>query len=262
MTKKTSKRTNLRLSDLAVIRKGVDYNAYKRAIDGGKLDYTLKQLLMRGKNSLSRHRNTAIQLEAINVLMNQQEEAAAKLVGIKEELEIYEENVDKARALYEAKKDELKEAEDLLKESEATYRSAHADYCNEMCINSTMIKAVEAERQRLKQMDQYLLIHPSAKLTALNKRCGCSLVCTAYDNENCCYIADIVEDTSDSKRFTLMEEEVPEGIRNMFATEKSYKSAVEYVKLALMYEVEDKNPQLLYDNVGIKKLLKLQGLEV
>ncbi len=256
MKKKTTE--TFRLSDLAKMKKAKDHRLYQETVDSAPIGDGCKRLFLKKNGSNPRPRNRKWQEEFIQMLESQKEEKDALIENMRIDLTGLGELMNMAKAEYEDVLAELKESELKLKKAQIRYEQFRKKLTAQINEKKMLEQEIANEHKRLEQMEQILLLHPSASVTSLDKRCGHTIVCTAFDQMDCCGVEDLVEDTT---ILDLFEENVPEEIKDMFSSEREFYSAIEYTKLALVYFVEeDKAPKLLYDSNGITELLKLQGV--
>ena len=255
MKKKTTE--TLRLSDLAKMKKAKDHRLYQETIRSMSIDVDCKRLLLKSNGSKQRPRNQKWQEEFIQMLESQMSQKNEQIEGMRIDLTGLGELMNMAKAEYEDVLAELKESELKLKKAQIRYEQFRKKLTAQINEKKMLEDEISNEQKRLEQMEQILLLHPSASVTALDKRCGYTIVCTAFDQMDCCGVEDIVEDTT---ILDLLDENVPEKIKGMFSSEREFYSAIEYAKLVLTYFIEDKKPQLLYDSLGITELLKFQGI--
>ena len=247
---------SLRLIDLAKARKSSDHRLYKETIVSASIGDDCKRLLLKQNGSKPRPRNVQWQKEFIEMLETQKEFNDKLFEDMRMGLIGYDERMNMARADYEDALEELEEAEIKLKKAQKEYELFRKKMTAQASEQKMLEQEIANEHKRLEQMEQILLLHPSATLTALDKKCGHTIVCTSYDKVDCCGVADTIVDTTNVD----LVEDVPEKVKGMFSSERELKSAIEYVKLVLVYFIEDKDSQLLYDSQGITDLLKLQGM--
>lgn len=248
---------SLRLRDLAKTRNSSNHRLYKDTIASAPIGNDCKRLLLKQNGNKPRPRNVQWQKEFIEMLETQKDQKDFLIEDMRIDLIGLHEIMNMAKAEYEDVLAELKEAEIKLRKAKKGYEKFKAEVSALTNEQKMLEDEISNEYKRLEQMNHFLLLHPSATITALDKKCGHTIVCTSYDQVDCCGVADVVEDTA---ILDLLEENVPEKIKGMFSSEKELYSAIEYAKLVLTYFIEDKKPLLLYDSLGITELLKLQGI--
>lgn len=247
---------SLRLIDLAKARKSSDHRLYKDTIVSASIGDDCKRLLLKQNGSKPRPRNVQWQKEFIEMLETQKDQKDFLIEDMRIDLIGLHEIMNMAKAEYEDVLAELKEAEIKLRKAKKGYEKFKAEVSALTNEQKMLEDEISNEYKRLEQMNHFLLLHPSATITALDKKCGHTIVCTSYDKVDCCGVADTIVDTTNVD----LVEDVPEKVKGMFSSERELKSAIEYVKLVLVYFIEDKDSQLLYDSQGITDLLKLQGM--
>lgn len=251
---------SLRLRDLAKTRNSSNHKLYQETIRSMSLGVDCKRLLLKSNSSKPRPRSAQWQKEFIEMLESQKAQKDVLIEDMRIDLTGLGELTKMAKAEYEDALAELKESELKLIKAQKEYEQFRKKMTAQVNEQKMLEDEISNEQKRLEQMEQILLLHPSASVTALDKRCGYTIVCTAFDQMDCCGVEDVVEDTT---ILDLFEENVPEKIKGMFSSEREFYSAIEYTKLALVYFIEeDKAPKLLYDSKGITELLKLQGIEL
>lgn len=146
---------------------------------------------------------------------------------------------------------ELNKAEAIFRHAETAWKRAKKRKEEAENKKKEMEELLEQQSKKLEQMKKFILLHPSATLTALDKKLDSVLVCTKFDVERMKFnkLADCVMDAPD------VDLEVTKEMEEKFTSKQELDSAVEYAKLAIHFWLEDKPYELLYNSEGIKYIL-------
>ena len=121
--------------------------------------------------------------------------------------------------------------------------------------NEKQKRTLSVQEKKLEKMGLFVLVHPTATLSALDKKVDSIIVCTRFDVQsmNFEHFADKIEDTSNFEELNVTD--FPEDASSKFSTSKDYASAIEYVKMVARYWVENKPFELLYHDDGVQYIL-------
>lgn len=240
------------IQELAKAYNSTNYGAYHLMLEQCGVSAELKKILTKKNDEWRFAKNVERQIEMIEMLEKVVDGLSAKITKVdKKYAEAYE-RYEKARKLSSTAMRIYKRQIANMETARREMETARQCKQNNKEDKQQMEAALENNVKKLKQMQMFTLIHPTATITALDKKRDTVLVCTKFDAIIMQFkkFADEVEDTSAD------EIEIPYGAREKFATEDAFESAVEYVKLVVRYWAEDKPYNLLYNDEGIKYILE------
>lgn len=238
MSKEKRKETTLvRISDLAKACNSSDYWEVWRLFERENISKELQRMVM-GKQS---NKNPNWQQEYIDMIkgsIKAQEEKIAK----------YEQEYQKAEEQFKKALENFRNAKESLEKAKERKNAA-------ILTNEKQKSELSRQEKKLEKMGCFVLVHPTATISALDKKVGYTVVCTKFDVESIKFklFADRIEETLDFEE--LSKTDFPADAFSKFSTSKEYTSAIEYVKMVARYWVENKPFELLYHDDGIKYIL-------
>lgn len=194
-------------------------------------------------------------------LRNKQEEGRfAKSIEFQQDLiEVVEKSLWERKAKEEACQKEYQAtfeawqtAQEALKVAERNFKQAVEAKEASKREKEEMEEVLLQQSRKLENMKKFVLIHPTASLSALDKRKEGVLVCTKFDSERMNFrrFEDCVIEAAD------IELDIPQESKKKFASNRDWESAVEYVKLVVQFWLEDKPYEALYSSKEIKEMIE------
>lgn len=231
------------IEELAEVYHLVSNSQYRGLIKALKLSDQMKDVFLNQQDSLRFVKNVEKEKAALEV--NEDKFLALERERTRSEIAL----IDAQNKLQWARK-VLKEAEEEVKRQKERRSKIlqEKEHCEQLICE---------QRKRLEQMSRYLLVHPTGSIRALDKKRNKAIVCTLFDKKRMRFkrFADCIIDTTGDEfevEKSILQDEVARG---KFSSEEEFASAVQYVKLVVQYDLEDKPYELLYNSEGIKYLL-------
>lgn len=227
----------INLQELAKAYHATDYRQYRQVMKEAGISNELESRLTKKYEEGRFARSIEFQQEEIEMLekvlwtvrdkaevcKKEHERAYQAIQTAQEELRIAQRNFKQISEELEARKQEKEEMEEILLQ----------------------------RYKKLEHMKKFILIHPTASLSAVDKKREGVLVCTKFDSErmNLRRFEDCIMEAVD------IELDVPQEYKKRFACHKDWESAVEYVKLVVQFWLEDKPFEALYSSQAIQEML-------
>ncbi|MCI9063977.1 MAG: hypothetical protein HFJ17_05195 [Clostridia bacterium] len=226
--------------DLARAYGSKDHRAYQKLIESLRLSKQFKGMLTAGKDDFRFAKNQAHQEETIDVIEN---EIWKKQDEVKEHEASYKDAISEVSRIQKM----LEAAEKKAKETKCKMDKAKRD-------KEDLSKLLSQQKKREENMKKFTLVHPTATLTALDKKSDTVIVCTKFDAERMDFskFADIIVETTGEN---LPSDDIPHEIKKDFVSLEAYISALHFVELIIMYWAEDKPYETLYNSPGIDYIL-------
>ncbi|MGN1297681.1 MAG: hypothetical protein ACI4VH_04575 [Clostridia bacterium] len=236
------------LADFAELKKLSDYSAVMRFFKKSKHSIDLQRKMI-GKNQYKN--NPQKQEEYIRIIEEGLEDQKLKIQQCQAIYQSAKDNVERALQQLKKAKKTLADAENALKEAR---NMENAEKALQSKLETTLLE----QTKKLEQIKVFALVHPSATLTALDKKINHTFVLTRYDlkNMNLESFADIIEDTDSN----LIDSEIKKEALEKFHNQSNYESAIEYVNMVIKYWIENKPFVLLYNDDGIRYILERIGV--
>ena len=239
--------TLTRIQDLAEVYNAVNYPTYRTTVRMLNVSKELKSTLIRKTDELRFIKSVERQREEFEIVEQQ-------LLRWNEEIKKAEVSRMQANHKLECAKQALRVAQLMMKEAQEEYRKQQEMKCKAEQERSDWEKLITIQRKKLERMKQYTLVHPTATITALDKKRESVIVCTKYDatKMNFKKFADCILDTSEDE--FAVDELIPQDASERFSSKEEFLSAIHYVRMVVQYYMQDKPYQLLYNSSGIRYL--------
>ena len=174
---------------------------------------------------------------------------------VKSAIDEYQENIGDYEKTLEILEQRIKEVETRLDYLRQTAGEIKA----KLQKNRNDKDELEKQEKRLEQMKRYTLVHPTASITAIDKRRDTTIIVSQYDADSMGFdrFADLV---IDSEEYCDQEDLVIcKGVQK-FNSKEEEMSAIMYVSLVFEFWANDKPFDLLYNHEGIKYILDNLGI--
>lgn len=241
------------IQELAEAYNATDHQAYRRMIDEMNISGDFAKVLKSKKEDKWRFaKNVERQTQVIEVIEKSIEGFGDKIVNHEENYQVAYAEYERAKKFHDAAvRMQQKQAERMAK-AKIKMQMAIKSKANAEADKMIMEQELIDNTNKLNQMKKFTLVHPTATVTAIDKRSQTVLVCTEFDANRMRYriFADQIIDTSAD------ELDIPYGAEQRFSSEEEFRSAVEYAKLVVRFWAEDKPIDLLYNSEGIQYILK------
>ncbi|MCI8309376.1 MAG: hypothetical protein HFJ45_04080 [Clostridia bacterium] len=231
------------LRDLAEAYNSPNHLLYRKKVAKLNVSDLLKQKLYQKRRAdLLFTKNAKIQEEEIEHTEKTISEEEEKIAKNSKELDKYIKRMKKISRVLEELNARISRIKQEMKESES--------YLGILKDTRT------AQERKLDQMRIYTIVHPTATITALDKKKDTNIIVSKFDADQMRFerIADYVDDGENSIE---REDILPFVIPSMFESEKDMESAICYVQVAYKYFVNYGRSAFcpLYNHEGIKYIL-------
>ncbi len=242
------------LYDLTEAYQNRDRMAYRRLLENAGVSKELKKKLTTKSEEWRKSKNPEFQEEEIELLRN-------LICDLNEKIR---EQEDIRKSAYR----NVQEAEELIAEAQERFKKANQIYKKEKEKEDELKEEkkstenlIAQEAKKLKKLQKFILVHPTATISSLDKRQENMIVCTKFDFDNNKGISKIVDSIFHCEEGNLLNKADLEQAREEFGSLEDFLSAVEYVKMFTVYWAEGVEYELLYNCPGIKRMLDLLKLD-
>lgn len=245
--RKTTKRkeTEGSIYDLARTYQARNHTAYQSLLTAANISRDMKKRLTTKKENWRDKKNPQFQEAEI--------ELSESLLGR------IDKQIEEQKNICQSVDEEVKKAQEALQAAMEKFNEQKQKE-EDLKKEKKQIESIIAQKkEKLQKMQQLVLVHPTASISAIDKKRENMLVFTRFDLDNMVF-SKVVDSVFKYNGEDLLKKEEVEPVREEFETRDEFFSAVAYVEMVVYYYSEGYNYELLYNSKGIKHMLELVGI--